>query len=61
MDSVRGQTGSVVHEEQMLLDNMRYLEDKQTMDVKLKQHVNIVLQGRQEEPLWAPGRRSSEV
>lgn len=43
MDGVRGHTGSVFCEEQMLLDNMRYLGDKQTIAVKLKEHVNIVL------------------
>ncbi len=50
MDGVRGHTGSVFCEEQMLLDNMRYLGDKQTIGVKLKEHVNIALRGRQEEP-----------
>lgn len=37
MDDVRGQTGSVFHKEQMLLDDMRYLGDKQTIDVKTKE------------------------
>lgn len=50
MDGVRGHTGIVFCEEQMLPDNMRYLGNKQTIDVKLKEHVNTALRGRQEEP-----------
>lgn len=53
MDNVRGQTGSVFHKEQMLLENMRYLGDKQTIDVKLKKLVNNALQGRQRKPFVA--------
>ncbi len=50
MDGVKGHTGSVFCEEQMLPDNIRYLGNKQTIDVKLKEHVNTVLRVRQEEP-----------